>query len=139
MSIPDGFGTTYLCREGTTLHAVLSEAYRRGASDLHVVDEGKGAARRSCVQFRVDGALSEPETAPGDARHMVTELVRQPPVGLTDPARILIHALTAEAGTSRGLSFEAHIDDQRLRGRLVYETNAARGTSLLVARFLPPT
>lgn len=137
MSASDGFGATYVCREGTALHAVLVEAHRRGASDVHVTDEGTGSDRRPCLRFRVNGSLSDHEDAPCDARQMLTELVRLPPKGLTDPAMVLIHALTNDAGPARDLSFEAVIGGATLRGRLAYETSDLRGTSRLVARLLP--
>lgn len=138
MSIPDGFGTTYTCHEGTDLYAVLVEGHRRGASDVHVRDGCTGKDRQPCLHFRVNGRLSDHEDAPSDARQMVTELIRLPPAGLTEPALVLIHALTNDAGTAHDLSFEAALGGETLRGRLAYEASTMRGTSHLVARLLPP-
>ena len=94
---------TYECHPGSALYEVLLDGQARGASDAHIDTEG----HQSWVRFRVGRHLEPSEGIDHGAREMVVELMRRPPVDMTDPGQILIHALTNDAANS--MHFNVHV------------------------------
>lgn len=101
------------------------------------VDGGVVSRRQSWVRYRVHGAFDPSEAIEDDARDLLVELRRHPPVDMTEPGRMLIHALTYDTVPTGDLIAEVvdmASETGRVRWQVTYGVDGSGAPHLLATQ-----
>ena len=117
------------------LYEVLTHGVAKGASDVHVGEST--TADKYETMYWVGGTRYVLQDAVVSATRMVEELLIPPPLGVTDPDEVFLHALGWALDDDLDCRLSVVIDGVVTRWRLCYFRSPAGG--LLTARRIPDT
>src|SRR5205823_8643073 len=105
------------------LHQLLTEAYRQGASDIHI--EPDGPQEETSIRFRVDGRCYDYLKVPGSYRR-----------ALVSRLKIMAHLDIAERRKPQDGKIKVRMDDRDVELRVVTLPTAGMGNEDIVLRIL---